>query len=919
MSHHHLHHHVAARVRRPWLVRFLEHPHGPHLGGLAHTLVWLTMRAGVVALIVAGLLVLTQLARVWLRLRMLRAGVWFELRLPEEFERGRFAQAAKSLAPALRAGLVQPSLSFELWGEAGRVRPFVFAAGLSEPRLRALLGEALPGARLVRVEAPPKLGAAEASRMLVRAFGSSAGDRAPLETSFASDPVGLLLRSLADTRSGETLVVQLLVTTAAPGRARRRLLSEAGRLRSGRPRRSVVAGVLELVLWLLRGVFELFDPAPSSPSGGGARPVLQVGSLERQRADALLDKSREPLFACALRVAAAAPTRGVARALLAGVREDLQQYQGSLNGLRRSLEPLGRRRFGWRLLPLRPPLVLSGTELSWLCPLPAQGASSAVALPAAPARELAPSAAAASAGIRMGTSEARGRSEPMFVSPRALLQHLHLLGATGSGKSTALLNLALDAMQRDLGLLVLEPKGDLVAEVVRRVPARRVDDVVLLDFGDSAFPPAFNLLAGGPGQGEAVAAIFSRLFGGNWGPRSDDLLRAAILTLEAGTADGEVATLAEVLPLLTDPRRRARYPLRERVVLPGFWRSWEQMSQGQRQQALAPLANKLRALLLRPPVRDALVQPEAPDLKGAIAQGKIILCSLPSGSLGEDGASLFGSVLVHRVWQAAQSLGPSSSRRPFLCLLDEAHRFTSLPGGLGEVLAQARGYGLGFLLAHQQLAQLSPELRETVAVNCRNKLCFQLDPPDNERMARHFQPALAGEDLLHLDRYQLACRLVEDGLVLPPATATAAPPPAEPEDDISDLIHLRKRLTTRTKQEVEALIAERFPDLERPPSGVVAVDETGTTDGTLPGTSGVPPYVPPSPVSTAGAANRRTLSSRRTRRPFAAAPPFISIRRNAARSAAVAATLPSAVPVSSHTAGTIGAHGSAGRSSGQGP
>jgi hypothetical protein len=114
-------------------------------------------------------------------------------------------------------------------------------------------------------------------------------------------------------------------------------------------------------------------------------------------------------------------------------------------------------------------------------------------------------------------------------------------------------------------------------------------------------------------------------------------------------------------------------------------------------------------------------------------------------------------------------------------------------------------------------------------------------------MARHFQPALQGDDLLHLDRYQLACRLVEDGLVLPPATATAAPPPADLDDDISDLIQLRKRLTTRTKQEVEALIAERFPELERPPLGVVAVDETGTAGGTFTGTSGVPPHVPPSP------------------------------------------------------------------------
>jgi hypothetical protein len=352
-----------------------------------------------------------------------------------------------------------------------------------------------------------------------------------------------------------------------------------------------------------------------------------------------------------------------------------------------------------------------------------------------------------------------------------------------------------------------------------------------------------------------VAAIFSRLYGGNWGPRSDDLLRAAILTLEGGTDDGQVPTLAEVLPNLTDPRRRRRYRVSDTVVLQGFWQTWERFSEGQRQQALAPLANKLRALLLRPAVRDALVQPEAPDLRQAIREGKIVLCSLPSQPevLGEDGASLFGSVLVHKVWQAALSLGPSASRPPFLCLLDEAHRFTCLPGGLAELLAQARGYGLGFVLAHQQLAQLPPDLRETVAVNCRSKLCFQLDPPDNERMARHFEPQLNASDLLALDRYQLACRLIEDGLVLPAVTATAAPAPESDDPTVVDIVQMRKRLGTRSKQEVEELIADRLPELERPPQGDVSLDQENLTEGTPGGTPDVPPNVLGSPRNHADA------------------------------------------------------------------
>jgi len=370
---------------------------------------------------------------------------------------------------------------------------------------------------------------------------------------------------------------------------------------------------------------------------------------------------------------------------------------------------------------------------------------------------------------------------------------------------------------------------------------------VLLDFGEREFPPAFNLLAGAPGQGEALAAICSRLFGGNWGPRSDDLLRAATLTLEQGHPAGETPTLADILPLLQDARLRRRYRVQD-PILEGFWSAWERASEGQRQQALAPLANKLRTFLLRPALRDAVVQPEAPDLAAVIRRGRIVLCSLPAAALGEDGASLLGSVFLHRLWQAAQALGPTAGldRKPLVCLVDEAHRFTALPGGIGELLAQARGYGLGFVLAHQDLAQLTPELREAVAANCRSKLCFQLDPPDSERIAHHFQPQLDAGDLHRLGRYQLAARLFDNGLALPAVTATAQPPPEPGDPEVAAAVRTRTRLGSRSRGEIEALLRDRYPALGADGEASTEADAApaGTTGGTtdaLPDAPGAPP------------------------------------------------------------------------------
>src|SRR5262249_60042161 len=135
-----------------------------------------------------------------------------------------------------------------------------------------------------------------------------------------------------------------------------------------------------------------------------------------------------------------------------------------------------------------------------------------------------------------------------------------------------------------------------------------------------------------------------------------------------------------------------------------------------------------------------LCQEEAPDFEEIVAQGKLLLVALPSRTLG-DAADLIGSVIVYRLWQAAQRLGPDPGRRPFLCLVDEAHRFCRLPQGLAQALAEARGYRLGFCLAHQHLAQLvDADLADAVEANCPSKPFFPPPPPPPHPTARPFAP-----------------------------------------------------------------------------------------------------------------------------------------------------------------------------------
>src|SRR5438105_5524371 len=430
----------------------------------------------------------------------------------------------------------------------------------------------------------------------------------------------------------------------------------------------------------------------------------------------------------------------------------------------------------------------------------------------------------------LGRPDREGFATELRIAPEAFLQHAHVLGPTGRGKSTLLLNLALEWIEAGLGLALLEPKGDLVHALLQRIPSSRIDDVVLVDLGDQSYPPAFNLLACRPEEAdlqvEALTGIFRRLFTRFWGPRSEDILRAALATLlTGGRGGGSAPTLAHVLELLTDPSERGRYVVRDPVALAQFWRQWNEFSTGQREQALAPLSNKLRAFLSQRQLRNVLCQPEAPDFEGVIAEGRILLCSLPKGVLGVDASSLIGSVITYRLWQAAQRLGPARDRPPFLCLVDEFHQFCHLPQGLAEALAEARGYGLGFVLAHQHLGQLvDRELSDAVEANCQTKICFRLSAGDGKRMARTFAPRLDEYDLEHLGSFQIACLVAHGGRQLPAATAKTLPLPEPASGNPESTIRLRTRALARTRSEVEALLAERYGREDEPPPGRAEAD-----------------------------------------------------------------------------------------------
>lgn len=391
---------------------------------------------------------------------------------------------------------------------------------------------------------------------------------------------------------------------------------------------------------------------------------------------------------------------------------------------------------------------------------------------------LAPVDAVARKGRVIADSDTSGRA--LCLNPRDALQHMHVVGPTGVGKSTLLLNLVVQDMNAGCSVVVIEPKGDLITQVLERVPEHRIDDVVHIDPLDEA-PVGLNSLQAKKQAPELVADqlldVFHSLYADHWGPRTQDILHACLLTL----ASTPGMTLAALPLLLTNAafRRRLVAKLSDPLGLGSFWSWYESVSDAERMAAIAPVMNKLRAFLMRPPLRGVVGQAEPRfEMNDAFTKQRIVLVNLARGRLGPDTAALLGSLVVAQLWQATLGRGSIApeKRHPVFVYVDEFQDYLHLPTDLADALALSRSLGVGWIVAHQHMAQLAGPMRAAVLANARSRVCFQLGQEDATGFARG-ERYLKPEDFRGLGAFEVYASLLAEGSKTPWASGKTRPAP----------------------------------------------------------------------------------------------------------------------------------------------
>ena len=375
------------------------------------------------------------------------------------------------------------------------------------------------------------------------------------------------------------------------------------------------------------------------------------------------------------------------------------------------------------------------------------------------------------------------------------LRHLWALGPTGVGKSTLLEHLALQDIEDGRGVVVIDPKGDLVDGLLSRASPSGLDRVVVMDPTRTDHVVGFNPLIGTSGVelvADGVLHVLHSLNKDSWGPRTQDVLHASLLTL----AESDQPSLVAVPQLLGDSRFRREMTRRTSPVLRSFWSWYEALSDAERASVTAPVLNKIRPFTLRSSLRAMLGQTTPRfDIASVFSEHRVLLVPLRKGQLGAETANLLGSLLLARLWQAAQarSIVAPERRHPVFAYLDEFQDYLRLPTDFADVLAQSRGLGLGLILAHQHLAQLDTDTRAAVSANAQSRVTFRLGTDDAKKLASS-SPQLEAVDFTSLRAFSAYADLLNGGQRTGWTSIKTSPP----------------RLARRDHHATAAVLAERF-------------------------------------------------------------------------------------------------------------
>lgn len=519
---------------------------------------------------------------------------------------------------------------------------------------------------------------------------------------------------------------------------------------------------------------EIVAPMVTQKSDKPEQPKI----VDEEAVKALTAKISKPLFKVQVRLVTSGDTRDRAEDLMLSIGGAFSQFTAPLRNGFKIVKVRDASKFfyqfSFREFVERQSMILNTEEISSVFHLP----TSSTEVPRIAwlkSREAPPPANLPTEGAILGESHFRGEVRPVCFADEDRRRHLYVIGQTGTGKSYSMLGLAIQDMNNGKGFCMIDPHGDLIDDVLSRVPPERIDDVIVFDPGDLTRPLGLNMLEYDLSKPEEktfivneMLSIFDRLYDlkTTGGPQFEQYMKNALMLLMED-AKNEPATLMEVARIFTDAEwRKKKLGRITNPTVVDFWEKEAAKTTGEAGlQNMTPyVTSKFNSFTANDYMRPIIGQPKSAfNFRQVMDEGKILLVNLSKGKIGDLNAQLVGMIIVGRILMAALSRVdiPAEERKDFYLYIDEFQNFTT--DSISVILSEARKYRLCLTLAHQFIAQLDDPIREAVFGNVGSMMTFRVGAADTEFLIKSFGPEFTERDLISVENYNAFVKLLVKG------------------------------------------------------------------------------------------------------------------------------------------------------------
>lgn len=643
-----------------------------------------------------------------------------------------------------------------------------------------------------------------------------------------------ILNALSGVKEGEGAAVQILFRPAQENWSDKSKQHIEDIQKGKKTTKTVGAGAGALVLDILKAPFEV-------PGEHEKTEQTVISSIKQEEINAVTNKMRFPAFETLIRVVASSASGPRSQAIMGSIASAFSQFNSpELNGFKINMLNDPKKLivdYTFRFMPIGTTSnILNSVELASIFHLPEQSAIPSSAVERQLTKQVDGPAKLVTEGLFLGTNEFRGNQKPIYLDDDDRRRHMYVIGQTGMGKSVFLENLAFQDMCDGRGFAFIDPHGDAVEALLKRVPEERIDDVIYFDPADIEHPIGMNMFEHTTDDQkdfivqEGISMLQSLFDPGNqgfFGPRGQHMFRNAALLLMSDPAG---ATFIDIPQCFTDPefvKSKLKYVTDKAVY--DYWTKEFPQSQKSNDagEVITWFASKWGPFLSNTIMRNTLGQVKSGfNIREIMDNKKIFLVNLSKGRLGDINANLLGMIFVMKFQQAAMSRQdiPEHERQDFCLYVDEFQNFAT--ESFESILSEARKYRLNLIVANQFMTQLTDKIREALLGNVGTIICGRVGVTDADLMAKAFTPVFTAEDLTKTPNHAAIAKVMMFGMPSSPFTMNLPAPMGEPNDELMKTLKLYSATKyAKTRAEVEEEIKSRWSEAEKTKGGEMGVVE----------------------------------------------------------------------------------------------